>query len=264
MYETSERKKITVWILITALSSIVIGLILWNVFIKSLQPKNTRYLQVCTVVGNVIVDRPGIGRMTAYKDMRLQSSDLLQTGPNSYLYLKLDDMYIMMEPETEIIITASGTEKRGTTLIYLAGYNASLVMRFDKPLSQYASFEMDALAFTRVAGGTIFRVDDGTQTKDVDIFSGKILYRRQTEEGQSQDHLFEAGTHIRFLWDQSGALQLNEEGHIDYHTFCVEVLEFLKEAQAQGLTLDIQPAELDRILSEKCIAPPTTGGNPSP
>lgn len=264
MHDTSERKKITMWIIIITLSYIVIGLILWNVFIKSLQPKNTRYLQVCAVVGNVIVDRPGTGRMTAYKDMRLQSRDMLQTAKNSYLYLKLDDTYIMMEPETEIIITALGTDKRNTTRIYLAGYNASLVMRFDKPLSKYASFEIDALEFTRVAGGTVFRMDDGQQIKDVDIFCGQILYRRQTEEGKNQEHLFETGTHIQFLWDHNGALQLNKRESIDYNAFCVEVLEFLKEAQDQGLTLDIQPAELDTIISEKRITPPTTGGNYSP
>ena len=68
-----------------------------------------RTIKVYDLIGTATVNRGGNTDINAYVDMRLQSADTVKTGADSYAQLKLDeDKYILLEPNTEINLVATG------------------------------------------------------------------------------------------------------------------------------------------------------------
>ena len=79
-----------------------------------------RTIKVYDLIGTATVNRGGNTDINAYVDMRLQSADTVKTGADSYAQLKLDeDKYILLEPNTEINLVATGDKKDSKTQIYL-------------------------------------------------------------------------------------------------------------------------------------------------
>lgn len=137
-----------------------------------------RQIKVYQVDGKAEVVRNNDRTIEAYKNMNLQSQDLVNTSEDSYLYAELDgDKYILLEPLTKVYIEATGTAQKGKIRIRLE--EGAIVNCLDNKLSEGSSYEVNTPSSTMAVRGTSFRIEvtkgkSGECTTKLSVFEGSV------------------------------------------------------------------------------------------
>ncbi len=190
-----------------------------------------RQIQVYQTEGTTIVEREG-NSMEAYKNMQLISDDILETGKESYTHLKLDsDKYILMEPDTEIHLEATGNSVDSKTKIYLD--KGAIVNQIDNPLSENSEYQVTTPNSTMAVRGTKFRVEvtydeNGVSYTTVSVYEGSVECRLVFPDGtiDSAVVVLEKEQEVKIWGDQSDSDYVGI-GEVTYGELREKVLEFL-------------------------------------
>lgn len=215
-----------------------------------------RNIKISEISGEVQVERTNTGTLEAYAGMMLQSEDIITTGKQGYLYLKMDDdKYVLMEPESKARIVASGDKKDSKTSIYLE--EGSIVNRIDEDLSKDSVYEINTPNSTMAVRGTNFRVEirykDGASYTNVEVFEGTVDCQLVFPDGSVDGKRVSgsAGNMIQIRGDDKDSVYIVIDGTIDYEALPVETLKFLEAVMKAGVPLSISEDELSNIIDKK-------------
>lgn len=238
--------------------------------IKGRQPNEEaeeyRSIKISDISGTVQVTRTGTGSIDAYSGMMLQSEDVIETGEESYLYLKLDDdKYVMLEPDSKARIVATGTKQDSKTGIFLE--KGAIVNRLDTDLSDDSVYEVNTPNSTMAVRGTNFRIvlkydENGRPYTDIEVFEGEVSCKPEDNSGKNKnnsdttqsksDEIYcKPGNTVR-ITDVKGSSSFGTStGTLDYDSLPLETLNFLKELVKSGVSISISESELDAIIEQK-------------
>ncbi|MDO4543582.1 MAG: FecR family protein [Clostridia bacterium] len=194
-----------------------------------------RQIQIYRMDGSAVVEREQTGEIAAYEDMFLQSGDRLKVASDSFLYLELDgDKYLLLEPDTQVLIEAEGDETDSRTKISLE--QGAIVNCIENPLSENSYYEIQTPNATMAVRGTVFRIALGTDEggeyyTDVSVYEGEVECFAPSEDGSDAELIapLPAGNRVRI--GKSG----EQQGDItpllpeDYEALPANVTEFLDE-----------------------------------
>lgn len=242
------------WIGIGALTVLVIAAII-VVIIMSNKEEAYRTIKVHDIVGEAKVERGKEDIINAYADMRLQSEDVVITSKESYLQLKLDDdKYILLEPETQIDIKATGDKKDSKTQIKLR--QGAIVNCVENGLSEKSEYKIETPNSTIAIRGTTFRVElaedeNGVTNTIVSCFEGKVVTRLVFPDGSLDEKEVEitSGLSVHIRGTSETTVYVGSSA-IDYKVLKLKVLEFLKLVIERGKKLSITKEELDVIIKQ--------------
>jgi len=160
-----------------------------------------RVIKVDEVKGSATVARTSVNEtIDAYKGMNLENGDSVTTFENSNLRMVLDDnKYVLMEPETVVELTATGTAEDSKTKLVLK--SGAVLNEITKKLSADSVYEVAAPKATMAVRGTSFRVavtkdENGDYITKLFVIQGKVTVTLQNEDGSdsgnsvvvSEDH----------------------------------------------------------------------------
>lgn len=215
-----------------------------------------RQIQVYKIDGTVTVERQG-SSMEAYHNMQLQSGDSITTVADSYVQLKLDeDKYILVEPESQISLQATGNSVDSKTSIELV--KGAIVNQLDNPLSEDSSYEVTTPNSTMAVRGTTFRVEltvdeKGETYAKVAVYGGKVECNLVFPDGTiTEPVMIEAGMEV-LVWGDDVESEYVGTNHISYEELREIVIDFLGDIIDRGEELSItkeQIAELQEGLAD--------------
>ena len=248
-----RRVSLKAWIGIGACIVAIIAAVIVIVVIKK-QPESYRTIKVYDLIGSAQVVRGDGKVIDVYSSMRLESEDRVSSGKESYLQLKLDgDKYVLLEPETEILIKATGTKRDSKTRIYLK--KGAIVNCLEDKLSDSSEYKIETPNSTSAVRGTTFRVELKTDEKDetytiVSAYEGTVVSNLVYPDGTVEEKKVEivAGHGVKI----HGTDVLSEYVVIDevvkYEELKLEVLEFLKKPIKNNKDISISEEELQEII----------------
>lgn len=252
-------------------SACVVAVICGFLFING--EKDYRQIQVYEIEGVAFIEREGV-EMEAYTNMQLNSGDVLTTGDDSYVQLKLDeDKYILMEPETKISLQASGNSQDSKTSIHLE--QGAIVNRIDNKLSEKSSYQVTTPNSTMAVRGTTFRVaitydEEGTCQAELSVFGGRVQCDVKLPAGNDgqESVMVEKGTQI-LVWGEEESAEYTDSQSVNYEELKQKVLHFLNVAIQNGNELSVSEEELAVITEametlEKEEAMPDATAEPVP
>lgn len=224
---------------------------------KKAENEEYRNIRISECSGTVQVERSDTGVLEAYTGMMLQSEDILTTGEESYLYLKLDeDKYAMLEPESRARLVASGNSQDSKTSIYLE--KGAIVNRLDVDLSADSVYEVNTPNSTMAVRGTNFRIEvrsdeNGTSYTDVSVYEGTVACRLIHPDGSVDEEAVSGtgGNGIQIKGDGEDSVYIVIDGTIDYEELPVETLEFLEAVMKEGVPLSISEEEMGTLIETK-------------
>ena len=226
--------------------AIVAGLIMVN------GEEDYRMVQVYQIEGTAEVERQG-KMMDAYDNMQLSSGDVLTTGSDSFVQLKLDeDKYILMEPDTKIRLEASGNSQDSKTSIYLE--QGAIVNRIDNKLGENSSYQVSTPNSTMAVRGTTFRVEISYDAENagqalLSVFDGQVQCNLILPDKSidKNDVMVSKGTQI-LIWGDDKEVQYMDTESAEYEELKQEVLQFLHQAMENGHELSISEEEMALIM----------------
>lgn len=242
--------------ILLAVGAVLLAAVIALVLFFILRDPGYRTIQVYRLDGEAEVSRPGIGTMTPYVNMMLESGDSARTMDEGWLYLHIDDdKYLLAEPNTRFSLYATGTKKDSRTRLDLE--IGALVNHLSEPLSEKSSYEVTTPNSTMAVRGTSFRVevwfdDEGVSHTLLQVFEGivevHLLYPdgSQSEEGR----LFVPGDSVSIWGNDITSDYDGDPGEIDYISLKIPTLEFLKLLAGRD-GYDITTEELDAIIRLK-------------
>ena len=253
-----RRLSLKAWIGIGAGAATVIATVIAIVVINS-RPEAYRTIMVYDLMGTAKVVRNEDKVIDAYNNMRLESKDNVTTDKESYMQLKLDnDKYVLLEPETEISLKATGSEKDSKTSIYLK--KGAIVNDLENELSSSSEYKIETPNSTIAVRGTTFRVEvkideNGETYTVVSVYEGTVVCNLIYPDGSvdTRDVEIKGGQGVQILGTDATSMYLGigEEityDKVTYDNLELEVLEFLKVSLEKGKELSISKEELQNII----------------
>lgn len=224
---------------------------------KKAENEEYRNIRISEYSGTVQVERSDMGTLDAYNGMMLQSEDVLVTGEESYLYLKLDeDKYAMLEPESRARLVASGNSQDSKTSIDLE--QGAIVNRLDGDLSDNSVYEVNTPNSTMAVRGTNFRIEvrrstDGTSYTDVSVYEGTVACRLIYPDGSMDEETVSGtgGNGIQIKGDGEDSVYIVIDGTVDYEKLPIETLEFLEAVMKEGVSLSISKEDMGILIETK-------------
>ena len=146
-----------------------------------------RLIKVFELLGNGNVIRADVGDLDPYSGMNLENGDDVFTYSESNMRLTLDsDKFLLMEPDTEISLTASGDSDNNLTRIELK--SGAVLNEIIKPLSPGSTYEVSSPKATMAVRGTSFRVyvekdSDGNYITTLQVYHGTVSVDLLDENG---------------------------------------------------------------------------------
>ncbi len=237
-----------------------------TILIVKNKDKSYRIIKVYDLIGQATVERGTDNIIEVYKDMRLQSQDIVNTSTDSYLQLKLDDdKYILLEPLTEIYLEATGNKRDSKTKIYLK--KGAIVKCIEDKLSDSSEYKIETPNSTIAVRGTTFRVElvfdeKGESHTFLSVFEGKVDCNLIFPDGSIDEETVSATTEqqVEILGTDVTSMYVVKDGTVEYEEYEDEVLEFLKVTIDRGKELPVTKEELDEIINSRGVKPdePTT------
>ena len=253
-----RRLSLKAWIGIGAGAATVIGAIIAIVVISN-SPEAYRTIKVFDLIGSAKVVRNEDKVIDAYTNMRLESNDNVTTDKESYMQLKLDnDKYVLLEPETEISLKATGSEKDSKTRIYLK--KGAIVNDLENELSSSSEYKIETPNSTIAVRGTTFRVEvkideNGETYTVVSVYEGTVVCNLIYPDGtvDSRDVEVTGGQGVQILGTDATSMYIGIGDDVTYDKVTydqleLEVLEFLKVCLDKGKDLSITEEELQEII----------------
>ena len=248
-----RRIPLKVWIGVGIGVVAIIAMVIAIVIIKK-QPEEYRTIKVYDLVGSAKVARGDGKVIDVYNSMRLESEDRVSTGKESYVQLKLDDdKYVLLEPETDILIKATGTKRDSKTRIYLE--KGAIVNCLEDKLSDSSEYKIETPNSTIAVRGTTFRVELKTDENDetytmVSAYEGKVVSNLVYPDGTVEEKTVEIvgghGVKIHGTDVVSEYVVIDED--VKYEELDLEVLEFLKKPIENNKEISISEEELQEII----------------
>lgn len=246
------------WIIIGVIlaAAVAAAVVLWFVLGRG-KEESYRSIVVYQVNGEATITRDGVGDMDAYENLMLQSGDTVTVASDSSLRLKLDDdKYILVEPETELGITADGDSENSRTSIDLR--RGAVTNEIQNKLQEGASYEVTTPNSIMAVRGTVFRVsleydENGDTYTRVSAFEGRVSSRLIRPDGDVVDEEvdIEAGKEVTIQGTYEETIYITDPEDIDFTSLPAMVLEYLEEITENGTALCITPEELLSLLEEE-------------
>ena len=190
----------------------------------------------------------------AYTGMHLEEGYAVVTSGNSYIRLLLDDdKYVLLEPETDILIKATGTKRDSKTRIYLE--KGAIVNCLEDKLSDSSEYKIETPNSTIAVRGTTFRVELKTDENDetytmVSAYEGKVVSNLVYPDGTVEEKTVEIvgghGVKIHGTDVVSEYVVIDED--VKYEELDLEVLEFLKKPIENNKEISISEEEVQEII----------------
>ena len=180
-------------VLSVAAAAVVTAAILMNK--GTVQDNAYRLIRVFEIIGSANVKRTDTGDIAPYEGMNLQSGDTLFTYNDSNMRLNLDDTkMLLMEPDTEIELTAFGDASENITSITLR--SGTVLNEIMKPLTQNSSYTVYTPKAVFTVRGTSFRVSvrkeaDGSYITELHVYHGKVKVELLDENGDPSGKVIE-------------------------------------------------------------------------
>ena len=216
-----------------------------------------RVIEIMQLDGTAVVTREEVGELEAYENMRLESGDEMRVEENSSVVLNLDDdKYVLLEPGTQMSLTAEGDSADSRTVIHLQ--EGAVVSQLTQKLSEESSYEVTTPNSTMAVRGTVFRVEvvydeSGESYTYVTVLEGtvgsRLIYPDGTEDPQEEERQIPAGSqaNIRSDTDISEYFPYDLE-EIDFERYTVEAMDFLNLCLERDAELCLTAEEIDEWI----------------
>lgn len=249
-----------VWIILGVTLAAVVAAAVALILVLGGKEETYRSILVYQVSGEATITREGVGEMEAYENLMLQSGDTVTVAADSSLRLKLDDdKYIMVEPESELGITADGNSEDSRTSIDLR--RGAITNEIQNKLSEGSSYEVTTPNSIMAVRGTVFRVsveydENGDTYTRVSTFEGRVVSRLIKPDGSVVDEevVIEDGNEVIIRGTAEDTIYLTGPEEIDFASLPTETLEYLREIAENGTKLCITAEELSLLLEEETPA----------
>lgn len=177
-------------ILIAVIATLTVAAVAGALVLLLGREKSYRVIKIFSLDGSATVTRSNMGKIEAYKNMLLESGDVvaLETGS---MTLKLDeDKYVYVEEQTEFELEASGSSKNSKTKIKLN--RGAITNEIQNKLNGESSYEINTQNSTMSVRGTIYRVEvyydeNGVLYTKVSVFDGSVSVRLVYPDGTVAD-----------------------------------------------------------------------------
>lgn len=241
-----RKKKRSIKIIIVSVSAFAIlgiaFLLLHN------REDSYRVIKIFSLDGSAVIKRPELGEIDAYKNMLLESGDIVSLN-EGVMTLKLDeDKYIYVEEQTEFELEASGDSKNSKTKIKLN--KGAITNELQSKLSGESAYEINTQNSTMSVRGTIYRVEiytdeNGILYTRVSVFEGSVAVRLVYPNGEVADDetIIDKRKEVIIYEDASTTDYLTGVRDIVYDDLPDSVIKLLKERgldteEVQGNTLE--------------------------
>lgn len=219
------------------------------------QKKGYRIIKIYELDGRAVIDREKTGEMEAYENLTLLSNDFLRVHEESYVRLRMDeDKYMMVEPESELLIIATGTGENSKTDIQLR--KGAVNVEIQNKLSDSSSYQITTPNAVMAIRGTVFRVEvsedaDGCPVTLVTLFEGKVAVQKKNEDGTlSAEQIVDSGKEVLIAREnEEVVIQILDE--IDYTKLPVEALKNLEGISIDGRILCWTTEEIQEMIYGK-------------
>lgn len=235
---------------------VILAVFLIKAAVSSGNEAEYRSILVSQISGSVQIEREQTGTLDAYAGMMLQSEDVICTGEDGYLYLKLDeDKYVMIEPLSRARLVSSGNEQDSRTSIYME--EGAIVNRLDTDLSEKSIYEINTPNSTMAVRGTNFRVqmirdENGVSHTYVFVFEGTVNCWLVFPDGSVQQETpVTGGNQVQIRGDEQESSYVALGEPVDYEELPAEVLDFLLTAVKEGVPIPITQEELEDLIKER-------------
>lgn len=116
-----------------------------------------RSIKVYQTAGEAVIEREKVGKMDAFKNLKLISGDLGEVFVDSNMRLELDDdKYILIEEQSRLRIQAEGNDDTSKTRIELL--EGAVTCEIENKLSEDSTFEVSTPNSIMAVRGTTFRI----------------------------------------------------------------------------------------------------------
>ncbi len=220
-------------IIIAAVVSVivVIGIVF---FVLHNREDSYRVIKVFSIEGSAVIKRETLGEIDAYKNMLLESGDIVSLNEGT-MTLKLDeDKYIYVEEQTEFELQATGSSKNSKTKIKLN--KGAITNELQSKLNGESSYEINTQNSTMSVRGTIYRVEiytdeNGILYTKVTVFEGSVAVRLVYPDGTVADEetLIDKGKEVIIYEDASTTDYLTGVRDIVYSELPDSVIKLLQE-----------------------------------
>ena len=242
--------------LITAVILVVVMLVAAGALVYALGRRQTyRLIKIYEAENGATVAREQQGELEAYANMVLQSGDRVQTADGRLTLRMDDDKYAYMEPQSRVLVEASGNQKNSRTKLVLEA--GSLLNEIQNPLSDSSSYEVNTPNSTMSVRGTVFYVsiyedEQGIRYTRISVIEGKVSTRLVYADGTvaDQEVLVEAGKETVIYEDGKTTDYLNGVQDVDYAQLPESVIETLIKIAESGRKLAVSAEDLKKYLPD--------------
>lgn len=227
-----KKKKRNIKIVIAAVLAVTI---LGSVFLL-LHHREVSYrvIKIFSLDGSAVIKRLELGVIDAYKNMLLESGDIVSVNEGA-MTLKLDeDKYVYAEKQTEFELEALGDSKNSKTKIKLN--KGAITNELQSKLNGESTYEINTQNSTMSVRGTIYRVETYTDENGivftrVSVFEGSVAVRLIYPNGEVADDetIIDKGKEVIIYEDASTTDYLTGVRDIVYDDLPVSVINLLKE-----------------------------------
>ena len=160
--------------------------------VSSCGSEGYRILKILTVIGSGHVTRKAED-ISPYEGMHLSRGDIVSTDTDSNIRISLDDdKFILLEPDSGIELTASGTSEKSLTSITLI--KGAFLNEITAPLSEGSEYTVKTPKAAMAVRGTSFRVvyepqESGDVLTTVQTFHGSVSMQITDSSENAADSL---------------------------------------------------------------------------
>ncbi len=222
-----------------------------------------RIIKIFEWNGSATVTREGMGDITPYNNMMLESGDniFLESGN---MTIKMDeDKYAYVEENTKFSIKAEGDAENSKTTIEIT--SGAITNEIQNKLNGESSYEVNTPNSTMAVRGTVFRTevyydDGGTCYTKVSVFEGKVVTRLLYPDGtvSGKETTVEAGKEVIIYQDDKVTDYLSEVSDIDYSALPEEVQELIQNILG-NLSMDKEEDKQEKTTEEDTEKKTTEG-----
>lgn len=238
--------------IIICICAVAVVIVAATIILLSKKEEAYRSILVYELDGTAVIERAGVGSMSAAENLYLESGDRVIVAQNSSMRMKLDDdKYVMAEADTIFTVEAQGTDENSKTKICLE--KGAVTNEIQHPLSEGASYETSTPNSVMAVRGTIYRVelyidDNGEQNTKMCCFQGKVATTPVLPDGISgEEVLVPAGSEMIIHSDGTA----DSPRDIVYEELPEQAVQNLRSLLESGQSMEgITLEELDILIDQ--------------
>lgn len=212
-----------------------------------------RMIQVYELEGDASIERDRTGIMDAYVNLTLLDGDYLRVLADSFTRLKMDeDKFMLVEPESELQIYATGNSQNSKTDIDLKA--GRVTVEIQNKLSSDSSYQVTTPNSVMAVRGTVFYVmvemdENGRPVTHINVLEGTVTVQ-QTENGEvtEEEVAVEAGKGA-IIADNNGEVEITLLDDIDYTEMSDLALANLYNISTGGRNLVLTTEEIEELMN---------------